>query len=171
MEKTNYTVVRNQGYSRGGFSIRERHNERKNESYYNGDICAEREHLNINFLRRLHTDGTPFTYQNSYDKMIAEGTIVERGLKKDAKVFAELVLDVNTDYFEQNGGYDFAVKFYEEAFRFAVKEIGGEQYVLSATFHADERNNEVSERLGQQILALIAEHLPGTQKHNREELR
>ena len=149
--KVNSTVVRNAGYDKGGFSIRERHNERKNESYHNGDICKERTELNINFLRRLHVDGTPFTYQQSYEKMLAEGTIVERGLKPDAKVFAELVFDVNTDYFEHNGGYDFAVDFYEEAFNLAIKEIGGTEYILSATFHADERNKEVSERLGYDV--------------------
>lgn len=151
MDKKNATVVRNAGYSKGGFSIRERHNERKNESYHNGDICKEREHLNKNFLRRLHTNGTPFTYHQSYEKMLAEGTIVERGLKPDAKVFAEMVFDVNTDYFEQNGGYDFAVKYYEEAFNLAVKEIGGTEYILSAVLHADERNKEVSERLGYDV--------------------
>ena len=151
MAKKNSTVVRNAGYEKGGFSIRERHNERKNESYHNGDICKEREHLNINFLRRLHADGTPFTYQQSYEKMLAEGTIVERGLKPDAKVFAELVFDVNTDYFEQNGGYDFAVKFYKEAFRMAVKEVGDERYILSAVLHADERNSALSEQLGYDV--------------------
>jgi hypothetical protein len=112
---------------------------------------AEREHLNVNYLRRLHADGTPFTYQQSYEKMLAEGTIVERGLKPDAKVFAEMVFDVNTDYFENNGGYDFAVQFYEEAFNLAVKEIGGTEYILSAALHADERNKEVSERLGYDV--------------------
>ena len=149
--KVNSTVVRNAGYDKGGFSVRERHNERKNESYHNGDICKERAELNINFLRRLHVDETPFTYQQSYEKMLAEGTIVERGLKPDAKVFAELVFDVNTDYFEQNGGYDFAVKFYEEAFNLAIKEIGGTEYILSAVLHADERHSALSEQLGYDV--------------------
>ncbi|MCL1821089.1 MAG: plasmid recombination protein [Oscillospiraceae bacterium] len=149
--KVNSTVVRNAGYDKGGFSIRERHNERKNESYHNGDIVTERSELNINLLRRLHVDGTPFTYQQSYEKMLAEGTIVERGLKPDAKVFAELVFDVNTDYFEQNGGYDFAVKFYEEAFNLAIKEIGGTEYILSAVLHADERHSALSEQLGYDV--------------------
>ena len=41
MEKTDRTVVRNQPYKRGGVSIRERHNERKNEHYSNPDIVPE----------------------------------------------------------------------------------------------------------------------------------
>jgi hypothetical protein len=148
-QKTNFTVVRNRGYDRGGFAVRERHNERKNADYGNGDICPEREHLNVHFLQRIHaTDGTPATYQQTYEQMLSQGTIVEKGLRSDAKVFAELVFDVNTDYFERNGGYDFAVKFYEEAYRVAVKEIGGEQYILSAVMHADERNSALSKEAG-----------------------
>jgi hypothetical protein len=46
------TVVRNQGYSRGGFNVRERHNERKNEFYGNSDIDQSREHLNIHYLQQ-----------------------------------------------------------------------------------------------------------------------
>jgi hypothetical protein len=152
MAKTDYTVVRNQGYGRGEFGTRERHNERKNETYHNGDICAEREHLNVRFLQRIHAaDGIPATYRQTYEQMLADGTIVEKGLRKDAKVFAELVFDVNTDYFERNGGYDFAVKFYEEAYRLAVKEVGGEQYILSAVLHADERNSALSEQYGRDV--------------------
>ena len=47
--KTDRCVVRNQAYRRAEFSIRERHNERKNERYNNGDIIPERSPLNIQF--------------------------------------------------------------------------------------------------------------------------
>jgi hypothetical protein len=63
----------------------------------------------------------------------------------------ELVFDINTTYFEYHGGYDYAVSFFEEAYRCAVEEIGGEQFVLSAVLHADERNKEVSARLGYDV--------------------
>jgi hypothetical protein len=39
--KTDRCVVRNQAYRRGEFNIRERHNERKNVSYGNGDILPK----------------------------------------------------------------------------------------------------------------------------------
>jgi hypothetical protein len=61
-----------------------------------------------------------------------------------------LVFDVNTDYFERNGGYEFAKKFYEEAYRIAVKEVG-EEYILSAVLHADERNKALSEQYGRDV--------------------
>ncbi|MCM1193524.1 MAG: plasmid recombination protein [Butyrivibrio sp.] len=39
-----------------------------------------------------------------------------------------MIPDVNTDYFEQRGGYEFAREFYEEACRFARK-LYGEQNI------------------------------------------
>ena len=122
-EKKHSTVVRNAGYSATKFKTRDRHNERKNESYYNGDIVTERTNLNVHFSQYLFPDGTPSTYEQSFNRLEASGAIVKRGLKPDAKVFAELIYAVNTDYFEENGGYDFAVNFFEEAYHLAVKEI------------------------------------------------
>ena len=151
MAKKHFTVVRNSGYRGGEFNIRERHNERKNECYHNGDIISERAHLNVHFHRNNNTDGTPETYEQTFNRLLENGTIVKRGLQADAKVFDELIFDVNTAYFEENGGYEFAKKFFKEAYRLAVKEIGGEEYVLSAIMHADERNSALSNELGRDV--------------------
>ena len=144
MAKTDRTVVRNQSYQKGGIGIRERHNERKNESYSNPDIEIERSHMNVHFKK---CEGT---YTQALDRMIAEGTVSTRGLKADAKVFGEMVFDVNTAYFDNNGGYDYAKHFFEDAFRFAEKEVGS-QYILSAIIHADEKNRVLSEELGRDV--------------------
>lgn len=72
-------------------------------------------------------------------------------MKQDADVFAEMVFDVNTAYFEEHGGYDYAKDFFAEAYKMAVQEVGGEQYVLSAVMHADERNKSLSEKLDQDV--------------------
>lgn len=145
MPKTDKSVVRNKAYRSGEFNIRERHNERKNESYGNGDIIPERSHLNVHFNQCAST------YEQAFNKMLEDGTISTRGLKADAKVFDELVFDVNTAYFEHNGGYEYAKQFFKEAYQLAVKETGGEQYVLSAVMHADERNSALSEQLGRDV--------------------
>jgi hypothetical protein len=149
--KKNYTVVRNAAYRGGEMKTRECHNERENECYQNGDVVLEHSPLNVHFLQRLNKDGSLRTYQQSFDHMLACETIVKRGLKDDAKLFDELVFDVNTDYFERNGGYDFAVKFFQEAYELAVKEVGGEDYILSAVLHADERNKALSEQYGRDV--------------------
>ncbi len=145
MKKTNRCVVRNQAYRRAEFSIRERHNERKNADYQNGDIVAEHSALNVLYKS---CEGT---YEQEFARMVDGGEISLRGLKPDAKVFDELVFDVNSAYFENHGGFDYARQFFAEAYKLAVKEVGGEEYVLSAVLHADERNRALSEQLGHDV--------------------
>jgi len=47
------TVVRNEGYGETEFKTRQRHNERQNETYHNGDIVQERSTLNVHFQQYL----------------------------------------------------------------------------------------------------------------------
>lgn len=145
MQKVDRTVVRNQAYRKAGISIRERHNERRNAHYSNPDIVPERSNLNIHFKQ---CEGT---YAQAFDKMVADGTVSTRGLKPDAKVMDEMVFDVNTAYFDRHGGYEYAKRFFTETYRIAAKLAGGEQYILSAVMHADERNKSLSEQLGRDV--------------------
>lgn len=145
MAGTDRCVVRNQAYRRSGLGIRERHNERKNRGYANADIDLSRAGLNVHFKR---CEGT---YAETFDRLVENGTVSTRGLKQDAKVVDEMVFDVNSAYFERNGGYEYAREFFEEAYRLAVKEAGGEEYILSAVMHADERNRALSEKLGRDV--------------------
>ncbi len=105
----------------------------------------ERSHLNVQFK------SCESTYAQLFDKLLEEKTISTRGLKPDAKVFAEMVFDVNTAYFDEHGGYDYAKNFFKAAYRMAVNEAGGEQYILSAVMHADEHNKSLSEELGRDV--------------------
>lgn len=145
MTKIDRTVVRNKAYPRNNFSIRERHNERKNEVYSNPDIVQDRSQFNIRFK------GCDGTYTQAFDRLLEDGTISTRGLKPDADIFAEMVFDVNTSYFEQHGGYEYAKDFFAEAYKMAVQEVGGEQFILSAVMHADERNKSLSEELNRDV--------------------
>ena len=45
-------------------------------------------------------------------------------------VYKRQVIDVNTMYFERNGGYEYAKQFYEEAFHFIEEKFGADN-VLS----------------------------------------
>jgi len=111
----------------------------------NEDIIKERAAYNVHFKQ---SEGG---YESTFDRMCRENIISTRGLGKDPFIVDELVFDVNSAYFENNGGYDYAVSFFEEAYRCAVEEIGGEQFVLSAVMHADERNSKLSEQQGRDI--------------------
>jgi len=141
----NKSVVRNAQYRRGGLSVRQRHNERQNADYMNDDIIKDRAAYNVHFKQ---AEGS---YERMFDALLESGTISTRGLGQDPFIVDELVFDVNTAYFEDNGGYDYAVSFFEEAYRCAVEKIGGEQFVLSAVMHADERNKALSELHGRDI--------------------
>lgn len=83
--------------------------------------------------------------------MEADGTISTRGLKPDATHYCELVFDVNSAYFDNHGGYEFARQFYADAYKAAVQIVDGEQYILSAVMHADEINRAMTEALGREV--------------------
>lgn len=141
----NRASVRNANLTDKQIGNAQRHNEREKESYTNPDIVPERTAMNVHY--KQPTD----SYAGMFAAMEQEGVISTRGLKDDAKKYGELIFDVNTAYFDNNGGYEFARQFYADAYRAAVKIVGGEQYILSAVMHADERNRAMSEALGRDV--------------------
>lgn len=145
MAKENFCVARVETRTRATVGKFERHIERKNESYENMNVDLSRTPMNINFK-----GCGKLTYNEYLDELIAAGTVSLKGLKPDATVFDEMIMDVNTDYFEQNGGYEYACRFYEEAFHFAEK-IYGKDNIISAVMHADELNVAMTEKYGRPI--------------------
>lgn len=141
----NRTSARNMRLTTAKVGNTQQHNEREKASYVNQDIVPERIGMNVHFKSPTGS------YTEIFDQMVADGTISTRGLKADAEKFGELIFDVNSAYFYNNGGYDFAKQFYTEAYKAAIKIIGGEQYILSAVMHADERNRAMSEALGEDV--------------------
>lgn len=139
------TNARNMRLTAAKISNAQQHNEREKESYVNQDIVPERTHLNVHFKKP--TAG----YAEMFEQLKKDGIISTRGLKEDAVLYGELVFDVNTAYFHNHGGYDFAKQFYTDAYKSAIESVGGEQYILSAVMHADERNRAMSDALGQDV--------------------
>ena len=145
MSKKNYSVARVVTHTQSTIGKCERHNERKNESYANMNVDTARCDMNVHFK-----GCGELTYNEQLNKLIAEKKVCMRGLKVDAKVFDEMIFDVNTDYFETHGGYEYAKEFYEEAYRFAVA-LYGEQNIISAVMHADELNVALTEQYGKPV--------------------
>lgn len=139
--------VRNVNLTRAKVINAQRHNEREKSAYTNPDIVSERMEMNIHYKYKAPTD----SYTEMFDQMERDGVISTRGLKQDACHFGELIFDVNSAYFYNHGGYEFAKRFYEDAYKAAVQIVGGEQYILSAVMHADERNSAMSEALGEDV--------------------
>ena len=140
------TVARNQDLETPADVAKvQEHNEREKDSYSNQDIVPERTSMNIHF--KAPTDD----YVKIFEQMEQDGVISTRGLKPDAVKYGELIFDVNSAYFYNHGGYEFAKQFYADAHKAAVEIVGGEQYILSAVMHADERNRAMSEALGEDV--------------------
>ena len=96
------------------------------------NVIAERIPYNVHFKKPTFP-----TYMEQLKQMEQDGKVSLRGLRKDATLFNEIVIDVNTMYFERNGGYEYAKQFYEEAFHFIEEKFGADN-VISAVMHADE---------------------------------
>ena len=121
------------------------HNERQKEIYSNPDIVPERTPFNVHFKEPTGS------YEDMFKELEQQKVISIWGQKPDSTKFCELIFDVNSAYRSNNGGYEFAKRFYADAYEAAVKIVGGEQFILSAVMHADERNRAMSEALGEDI--------------------
>ena len=139
------TNVRNVKIADSAVSNIQAHNERDKKSYSNQDIVLERTSMNMHF-KLPEAD-----YLTMFKRLEEDKIISTRGLKETATKFGELIFDVNSSYFDEHGGYDFAKKFYAEAYNAAIKIVGSEEYILSAVLHADERNRALSDRLGRDV--------------------
>ncbi|CUQ72902.1 Plasmid recombination enzyme [[Ruminococcus] torques] len=95
--KADMSCARVKKYTASDVSKAERHNERKNETYENMNVIEERIPYNVHFKK-------PFapTYMEQLKQMETDGLVSLRGLRKDATLFNEIVIDVNTMYFERN---------------------------------------------------------------------
>ena len=94
MEKTNYSVARVVTYTKQSIGKAERHNERKNKVYSNMNVDLEQTKNNV-YYKTCNT-----TYNERLKELIDENKVSLRGLKDNAKIFDELILDINSDYFE-----------------------------------------------------------------------
>ena len=139
------TSVRNLAVSDKAVGNTQQHNEREKDSYRNPDIIPQRTSWNVHFKKPTAS------YTDLFAQLETAGTISTRGLKPDATHYCELVFDVNSAYFDNHGGYEFAKQFYEDAYKAAVQIVGGEQYILSAVMHADEINRAMTEALGREV--------------------
>ena len=143
--KVDMSCARVKKYTSSDVSKAERHNERKNETYENMNVIAERIPYNVHFKKPTFP-----TYMEQLKQMEQDGKVSLRGLRKDATLFNEIVIDVNTMYFERNGGSEYAKQFYEEAYHFIEEKFGADN-VISAVMHADEINLAATEDLGKEV--------------------
>ena len=95
--------VRNLAVSDKAAGNTQQHNEREKDSYRNPDIIPQRAAWNVHFKKPTAC------YTDLFAQLEATGTISTRGLKPDATHYCELIFDVNSAYFDNHGGYEFAI--------------------------------------------------------------
>ena len=141
MPKKEMSCVRVKQLKPSDVAPSEKHNERKNLSYSNINVDSEMTVNNFHFK-----DPGDKTYMEVLLELEHSGKLSRRGLRPDATLFDEIIIDVNTMYFARNGGYEYARQFYEEAYRFIENKFGAD-YVISAVMHADELNKAATDEL------------------------
>ena len=141
----NMSCARVQTYSSAKIGACERHVERKNKDYGNVNVEPYRIPMNVHFK-----DPGEKSYMDILREMEEAGEVSRKGLRADAVLFDEVIFDVNTMYFEDHGGYEYAKRFYAEAYRYACEKFG-ERNIISAVMHADEINMAASDDLDKPV--------------------
>lgn len=83
--KADMSCARVKKYTSSDVSKAERHNERKNETYENMNVIAERIPYNVHFK-----EPTSPTYMEQLKQMEQDGKVSLRGLRKDATLLMRL---------------------------------------------------------------------------------
>ena len=146
-QKPDMSCARVVQYKASGLDKIYRHNERRNESYGNENVITEMSRYNIHFR-----DPGDETYTEIFRSLEAEGGVIStRGLSENAILLDEIIIDVNTQFFEYHGSYEYAKRFHEEAYHFIEKKFRAE-HIVSAIIQADELNIEVNARFDKGVI-------------------
>lgn len=128
-----YAIIRNAKYKRENLKAVYRHNERKNKNYSNKDIDKTKSYLNYALKE------PEFNYEKQFDK-IREKYNLKGQIKTVSNIVCEYVITSDNDFFKRIGE-DETKRYFETAYKFVseYKDLG-EQYILSAKVHYDERS-------------------------------
>lgn len=105
------------------------HNERKTENHSNEDINKDLSHLNYQLIECK-------SYKEKINKEIQERYTVNKSIRKDAVLCAEVVFTSDKDFFDKLTPEE-EKKYFEKSIEF-LKEEFGEKNVIFATVHKDE---------------------------------
>ena len=127
-----YAIIRNTNYKMKNLAGIYRHNERKNANYSNQDINKEKSKENYS----LKNPGT--TYEKLFQQM-KEKYNLKGQIKEVSNVACEYIITSDPEFFE-NIGKEETKRFFKTAYSFVANYKNlGEQYILSAKVHMDER--------------------------------
>lgn len=120
----------------GAVPLAERHNERRNHNYSNKDIDHSRTHENY---------AIKAPQAESYEKefyRIKEGYNLKGNLRltgeKQSTILCEFIITSDKEFFDRIGK-ERTKQFFLDTYRFAAHKVGGEELIVSAVVHMDEK--------------------------------
>ena len=132
-----YAIIRNENHKMGAVHLIERHNERLNKNYSNKDIDLSRSHLNYH-LKLIQSE----TYHQEFERIRSQynllGNLRLTG-EKQSNVMCEFLITSDKEFFERLGE-EKTKRFFSDAYDFVTLKVGGEQFIVSAVVHMDEKS-------------------------------
>lgn len=132
-----YAIIRNENHKMGAVHLIERHNERLNKNYSNKDIDLTRSHLNYH-LKLIQSE----TYHQEFERIRSQynllGNLRLTG-EKQSNVMCEFLITSDKEFFDRLGE-EKTKRFFSDAYDFVASKVGGEQFIVSAVVHIDEKS-------------------------------
>ncbi len=127
-----YAIIRNTKYKRENLKGIYRHNERRNKNYSNGNIDKEKSYLNYSIK------SPQYSYEKEFDR-IKEKYDLKGQIKTVSNIACEYIITSDKEFFETIGEEE-TKRYFETAYNFVAEYKNlGEQYIMSAKVHMDEK--------------------------------
>ena len=127
-----FAIIRNTKYKRENLKGIYRHNERKNKNYSNDNIDKERSYLNYSIK------SPKYRYDKEFDRL-KEKYNLKGQIKTVSNIACEYIITSDKQFFEEIGEEE-TRRYFETAYNFVAEYKNlGEQYIMSAKVHMDEK--------------------------------
>ena len=127
-----FAIIRNTKYKRENLKGIYRHNERKNKNYSNDNIDKERSYLNYSIK------SPKYRYDKEFDRL-KEKYNLKGQIKTVSNIACEYIITSDKQFFEEIGEEE-TKRYFETAYKFVAEYKNlGEQYIMSAKVHMDEK--------------------------------
>ena len=127
-----YAIIRNTKYKRENLKGIYRHNERRNKNYSNANIDKEKSYLNYSIK------SPQYSYEKEFDK-IREKYSLKGQIKSVSNIACEYIITSDKEFFKTIGEEE-TKRYFETAYNFVAEYKNlGEQYIMSAKVHMDEK--------------------------------
>lgn len=127
-----YAIIRNSNYKTDNLAGLYKHNERKNTNYSNKNIEKNRTKENYS-IKKCNT-----TYSKRF-KELKEQYNLQGRIISTTNILCELIITSDEEFFKSIGEKE-THRYFETAYKFvSAYQNLGEEYIISATVHMDEK--------------------------------